>query len=85
MYLVVITGKERPTQQEFNKLAEVLNITDQAVSGLHEINQDLTLTLLPSPAIHLIARRRTVLERTDVTGEDEHCIGLRNGTYPIFT
>ena len=93
LHLVVVTGKERPTQQEFNKLATSLGIANQpVVSYLHDIEplQDPTLTLLLSPIVHLMPPRRTVLERgagVSVTVQNEHCIGRRNGhgIYPILT
>ena len=88
MRLVVVSGKVRPTQQEFHKLATSLGIASQPVSGLHEIKtfQDSTLTLLLSPIIHLMPPRRTALERAaDVTAQDERHIVLRNGIYPILT
>ena len=37
LHLIVVSGKERPTQQEFNKLATSLGIASQPVSDLHEI------------------------------------------------
>jgi len=45
LHLVVVSGKARPTQQEFNKLATSLGISQAVVSGLHEINtlKDSTL------------------------------------------
>ena len=67
LHLIVVSGRVRPTQQEFNKLAATLGITSQVVSDLHEIRnlQDSTLTLLLSP---LMPPRRAVLERgVDVT------------------
>ena len=86
--MVVVSGRERPTQQEFNRLATSLGIANQAVSGLHEIktSQNSTLTLLLSLIIRLMPPRRTVLEHgADATAQDEHCVGLRNGIYPILT
>ena len=76
---VVVSGKARPTQQEFNKLTTTLGITSQAVRGLRDIKplQDSTLTLLLSPMIQLIPLRRTVLERgADVTAQDEHALAM---------
>lgn len=37
LHLVVVTGKQRPTQQEFNRLATSLGISGQAVSGLYDM------------------------------------------------
>jgi hypothetical protein len=79
LHLVVVSGRERPTQQEFNKLATSLGIANQAVSGLHEIKplQHSTLTLLLSTMLQLMPPRKTVLERgADVTAKDEHCLAF---------
>ena len=47
--MVVVSGKQRPTQQEFDRLARSLDIKSQAVSGRTQyLDLQAALTFVPS-------------------------------------